>query len=278
MNKKNYSAIKKIFLYTILSIYGLITVLPLLWMGIISLKTSDEIFLKPFALPETLHFENYTKAWKLVNIGELMGNSIFVTTVATLIAILVSILASYALARIKFKLKFHIYIFFLFGIMIPVYTVMFPVFMLNKMLNLGDTYIALIGPYIAFSIPINILILVGFMKNIPTAIEESAFLDGAGLWKILISIVIPILKPAIATVAILNFLNNWNEFVLSLVLISKSTMKTLPVGIASIAGQYTSNYEIMAAGLMFAVVPVMLFYIILQKYIVEGMTAGAVKG
>lgn len=270
--------IKKVFVYIILIIQSAIALLPLLWMGLLSTKTTDEIYSDPFGIPAKLNIENYTEAWNMVNIGMLFRNSIFVTVMSVTVSLFISAMASYALARFRFKYQFHIYILFLLGMMIPIQAVMLPVFMMNKALNLSNTYFTLCGSYVAFSLPTNILILVGFIKGVPFEIEEAAFIDGASLWKTIFYIILPVLKPAMATVTILDFLSNWNEFSLALVLINNNNMKTLTVGLASIAGEYSSNYGIMAAGLMFALVPVLIIYIFLQKYIVEGMTAGAVKG
>ncbi|MDF2613754.1 MAG: carbohydrate transporter permease [Clostridia bacterium] len=270
--------IKKTLTYMFLIAFALLTIIPLAWMVLLSFKTSSEIFNAPFALPKAIQWQNYLKAWKVVGLGTLMKNSLFVTSVSTAITLFASTLCSYAIARIDFKWNFKLYFFLLFGLMIPVYIVMFPMFRLNQILNLSGSYISLIGPYVAFQIPTCTLIMVGFLRGIPKELEEAASIDGASLWRILFEVIFPVLKPAFATATILILLNNWNEFVLALVLITKNKMKTLPVGIAAISGQYNSNYEIMAAALIISVIPIIVVYLILKKNIIEGMTAGAVKG
>jgi raffinose/stachyose/melibiose transport system permease protein len=141
-----------------------------------------------------------------------------------------------------------------------------------------NTHIGLILPYIAFNLPITIFILVSFMKAFPKDIEESAVMDGCGVFRIFWSIILPMTKPALATVVILNFINNWNEFSYALVLINDEALKTLPLGLANFAGQYTTNYGAQMAGLTMAIIPTIVIYMLLEEHLVKGMTAGAVKG
>ena len=171
-----------------------------------------------------------------------------------------------------------IYTFFIFGLLIPIHATLVPMFILMRNLGLLDTPITLIFPYIAFHLPITIFILTSFMKAFPKDIEESAIMDGCGIFRVFWSIILPMSRPALATVVILNFIYNWNEFSFALVLINDPGLQTLPLGLANFAGQFTTNYGAQMAGLTMSLIPIVIFYFLLEKEIVQGMTAGAVKG
>jgi raffinose/stachyose/melibiose transport system permease protein len=167
---------------------------------------------------------------------------------------------------------------FMLGMVIPIHATLIPIFLLMQKIGLLDTRMSLILPYTAFHLSITVFILVGFMSTFPRDIEESAVMDGSGIFRIFWSIILPMTRPAIATVVILNFIYNWNEFLFALVLINDSALKTLPLGLANFAGKETTNQTLQMAALTMALVPIVLFYLALQKQLVQGMTAGAVKG
>ncbi|MBB5325742.1 raffinose/stachyose/melibiose transport system permease protein [Anoxybacillus tepidamans] len=276
--EKKQKNVKKTFIYFILMIYALVNTYPIIWMVINSFKNNIEFSKKPFSLPEVWQFENYKTAWKTAHLDTYLLNSIIVSVSAVILTVFLGALASYFLARFSFKWGKYIYTFFTFGMLIPVHATLVPLFLLMKNLGLLNTHVGLILPYIAFNLPITIFILVSFMKSFPLDIEESAIMDGCGVFRIFWHIILPMTRPALATVVILNFINNWNEFSFALVLVNDESLKTLPLGLANFAGQFTTNYGAQMAGLTLAIIPTIIIYVLLEEHLVKGMTAGAVKG
>jgi raffinose/stachyose/melibiose transport system permease protein len=269
---------KRPIIYAVLIIFAIVNAYPIIWMAINSFKSEKEFATNQFGLPGTFVFENYISAWETANLGILFTNSLFVTITATLLTVLIGAIASYFLSRFNFKLNKAAYVFFIFGMLIPIHATLVPMFILMRNLGLLNMPITLIFPYIAFHLPITIFILTSFMKAFPKDIEESAIMDGCGIFRIFWSIILPMSRPALATVVILNFIYNWNEFSFALVLINDPALQTLPLGLASFAGQFTTNYGAQMAGLTMSMIPILAFYLLLEKEIVNGMTAGAVKG
>lgn len=270
--------IARTIIYTLLGLFALVNVYPIVWMAINSLKSEQEFTVNQFGIPNEFILDNYANAWEIANLGVLFKNSIFVCVTATLVTVIIGALASYFLARFTFKFNKIMYTFFIFGLLIPIHATLVPMFILMKNLGLLNTEVTLLFPYIAFHLPITIFILTSFMKAFPKDIEESAIMDGAGIFRIFWSIILPMSRPAIATVVILNFIYNWNEFSFALVLINDPELQTLPLGLANFAGQFTTNYGAQMAGLTMSLVPIIIFYLFLEKEIVNGMTSGAVKG
>ncbi|WP_138418152.1 carbohydrate ABC transporter permease [Aquibacillus sediminis] len=269
---------KNPIIYTVLILFALVNAYPILWMVINSFKTSQDFANNQFGLPKEFTLENYFSAWQTANLGTLFTNSIFIVVTATALTVLIGAIASYFLSRFTFKMNKFVYTFFIFGMLIPIHSTLVPMFILMRNIGLLNTPITLIFPYIAFHLPITIFILTSFMKAFPKDIEESAIMDGCGIFRVFWSIILPMSRPALATVLILNFIYNWNEFSFALVLINDPELQTLPLGLASFAGQFTTNYGAQMAGLTMSLVPILAFYLFLEKDIVKGMTAGAVKG
>ncbi|QGH35999.1 ABC transporter permease subunit [Gracilibacillus salitolerans] len=269
---------KRSTIYLILLVFTIINAYPIFWMIMNSFKTGQEFSFDPFGLPDEWVFVNYVEAWVTANIGSYFFNSLFVGIVALLICILVGAFASYFLARFQFKGRNMLYGFFVVGLLVPIHATLVPMFILMQKLGFINTHLALIFPYVAFNLPITIFLLTSFMASFPKEIEESAIMDGCGAFRIFWSIILPMSRPALATAVILNFINNWNEFSFALVLINDDALSTLPLGLANFAGQYATNYTAQMAGLTMVLIPTILFYLIMEKQIVNGMTQGAVKG
>lgn len=269
---------KKTIIYLLLGVYALINAYPILWMFLNSFKDNMDFAKNPFGLPVQWMFENYKTAWETARLDTYFLNSVIVSVAAVIITVFAGALASYFLARFTYKWGKAMYGFFVFGMLIPIHATLVPMFILMKNIGLLNTHIGLILPYIAFNLPITIFILVSFMRAFPSDIEESAIMDGCGVFRIFWSIILPMTKPAIATVVILNFIHNWNEFSFALVLINDEALKTLPLGLANFAGQFTTNYGAQMAGLTIAIIPTIIIYMLLEEHLVKGMTAGAVKG
>ncbi|MBA2939113.1 carbohydrate ABC transporter permease [Paenibacillus sp. CGMCC 1.16610] len=270
--------IKHFIIYAFLILFAVINLLPLFWMVVDSFKSEQEYAANPFSLPTVLHFSNYAKAWEVANMGTYYKNSIIITAVSVIVTVLLGALASYFLSRFEFKLRGITYGIFLLGMLIPIHATLIPIFHIMQKLRLLDTSLSLILPYTAFHLSLTIFILEGFMRGFPKDMEESAVMDGCGVFRIFWYIILPITRPAMATVIILNFVYNWNEYLFALVLINSSELKTLPLGLANFVGIETASLTLQMAALTIALIPIILFYLILQKQLVNGMTAGAVKG
>ncbi|MEW4371547.1 carbohydrate ABC transporter permease [Paenibacillus kandeliae] len=268
----------KIVIYVFLSLFAIMNIVPLFWMVVGSFKTEQEHAMNPFSFPKRLQWDNYAQAWDVAHMDTYFLNSIIVTFAAMIITVLLGALASFFLARFRFRLRGPLYGLFLLGLLVPIHATLIPIFLIMQKLHLIDTYWSLILPYIAFHLSLTIAILEGFMKNLPKELEEAGIVDGCGIFRIFWHIVLPITRPALVTVIILNFIYNWNEYLFALVLITSSELKTLPLGLANFVGIETASFTLQMAALTIALIPIIIFYLLLQKQLVTGMTAGAVKG
>lgn len=275
---KKKSGLFQLFAYTFLSLFAIMNIVPLFWMVVNSFKKEQEYAVNPFSLPTNFQFSNYVEAWKVANMDVYFFNSILVTLVSLIVTVLLGALAAYFLSRFQFKLRGLTYSLFLLGMLVPIHATLIPIFLIMQKLHLIDTYFSLILPYTAFHLSLTVFILEGFMRGFPKDLEESGVVDGAGIYRIFWSIILPITRPALATVIILNFIYNWNEYLFALVLITSSELKTLPLGLANFVGIETASLTLQMAALTIALIPIIIFYLLLQKQLVAGMTAGAVKG
>lgn len=275
---KKKSGLFQLFAYTFLILFAIMNIVPLFWMVVNSFKKEQEYAANPFSLPTDFQFSNYVEAWKVANMDVYFFNSILVTLVSLIVTVLLGALAAYFLSRFQFKLRGLTYSLFLLGMLVPIHATLIPIFLIMQKLHLIDTYFSLILPYTAFHLSLTVFILEGFMRGFPKDLEESGVVDGAGIYRIFWSIILPITRPALATVIILNFIYNWNEYLFALVLITSSELKTLPLGLANFVGIETASLTLQMAALTIALIPIIIFYLLLQKQLVAGMTAGAVKG
>lgn len=267
--------------YIILTIIALAIIIPIIWILFISLKTNESLFIKPLAWPEKLHFENYLDTWKLLNLGQHFLNTFFVSVVALIINLTVSSVLAYLITCYKFKSKVKkvIYLYFIAGLAIPPYTALYPLFMGAQKLHIYNSLWTLSFIYAGWFLPVSMLIFVGFMKNIMRELIEAAAIDGCGFFGTFIRIVLPISKPAILTVAILNFIiHYWNEYILSNTLIADLAKKSINAALASQIGDFTIRYVTISSGIIIVLIPEIILLLFLQKYIISGLTMGAVKG
>ncbi|OBZ14229.1 sugar ABC transporter permease [Bacillus sp. FJAT-27264] len=261
-------------------IYFIVSVYPLVWMISYSLKNNDEIFsTNPFGLPTHFRFENYVTAWSQFNIPKYFINSIVVSSIATVFILLFALMFAFAVARLTWKFRNAVRIYMLVGMFIPLQVIMIPLAILVRDFHLSNTYGALIVPYVALGLPFSTMIFYGFMRGIPTEIEEAACMDGANIYRMFMQVIMPMVMPAIATVAIFQFLTNWNEFTLAYILISNEAMKTLPLGLLFFQGQYSTDWGGMGAVMTMASLPMIIVYLFFSEQVERAMTVGsAVKG
>ncbi|MCX7709505.1 MAG: carbohydrate ABC transporter permease [Clostridia bacterium] len=277
-NAKKIS-IGKILLYAFLGVFAFIQIYPFLWLVLFSLKSNNEIFGGNIAgLPEAFLWENYKTALVNGKVGLYFMNSVFVTAVTIVITSIISGMAAYAIERMKWKFSKVMLVMFLLGMMIPIHAALLPLFIFFAKIKQLNSYWSLILPYVGFAMPMAMYILVGFLKGIPKEMEESSLLDGCTIYGTFTRIIVPMLKPAIATVSIFTFLSAWNELMFANTFISKVQFKTLTVGLNNMVGQYTTQWGPVGAGLVIATLPTLIIYCFMSNEVQRSLITGAVKG
>jgi ABC-type glycerol-3-phosphate transport system permease component len=269
--------LSRIITYIIFILVFIAVIYPLFWMFYSSLKDQWQIFADPFALPQTIKFDNYINAWNVGDFNLYFLNSIIVTVPSVIGVLAVSSLAGYAFARFKFVGSRAFFIFFLIGIMVPPQAVIIPAFLIVSRLGLMNNFLALILTYLSWC-PVGIFILATFFRSLPEEIEDAAKVDGASAFDVFWRIALPLAKPALATVAIFYFVWVWNDFLYPLLYLQSDTMSTIPMGLMLFNGRYRTDWGMMTAALSIAVAVPLVFYMIFQDKFVRGLTAGALKG
>lgn len=271
----------KVFLglkYLVLGIFTIFCLYPIFWLSIASFKTNEQIHLDPWGFPTALQWDNYVYAIEKGHILQYFGNSVIIAVSAVFVAVILSCMASYAITRMEWKLAKLTMQIFLLGMMIPVYAMIIPLFSMFNKMGLLNSHLAVIIPHIAISFPMAIFIMSGFMGSIPRELEEAAVMDGANIFQIFFKIIVPISKSSIVTVAVVNFINVWNDLLLPQIFLMSPNKMTLPVGLTEFQGRYSTNYGPMIAAVIITIIPSIVVYVWLHKHIMEGMVAGAVKG
>lgn len=268
-----------VLLYSLLILVALLQILPLIWLLLFSLKNNQEVFdMAPFALPATPRWENYVKVWTEGNISLYFFNSVWITLVSVVFTVLFASLVTFAITRMRWKGRSLVLGLFMVGMMIPVHSTLIPLFSLFLKLHLTDHPLSVILSYIAFNMPITIMILLGFYYALPREVEEAAVMDGCSVHRIFFRIVLPMTASVIATTAIINMIYDWNEFIFVNTFISTDAYKTLTVGVQNFIGQYTTDWGAIGATLMISILPILIAFLVLSNRIVEGIAAGSVKG
>jgi raffinose/stachyose/melibiose transport system permease protein len=257
-----------------------LVVLPILWIVLLSFQPSDQILSDPFSM-RNLTLDNYRDAIATLPLVQMYKNTIVIATVAVTIGTTVSFMVSFALTRMVFRrpgLQTTLLFYFLAGLAVPVYVLLFPVYRLDLALGIFGTYAAVILPYAVVSIPFNTLLLTGFLRGMPGELEEAAVIDGAGLFRLCWSVVVPVMRPILATVVIFNVVYVFNEFPFVSVLINDPDLATVSLAVSKFQGQYSVNYGGMMAAATLVLLPQLAIYAVLQRQVIAGLTAGAVKG
>lgn len=257
-----------------------IILLPILWIVLLSFQPSDRILSAPWSL-DGLTLDNYAQAMETLPLVRMYANTIFVAVVSVTVGAVISFMSAFALTRMVFRhrriqstLRFYL----LAGLAVPVYVLLFPIYRIVLELNLFGTWASLILPYIAVTIPFNTLLLTGFLREFPGELEEAAIMDGAGLLRLCTSVVLPVMKPVLATIFIFNIVYVFNEFPFVSILINNPDMATVSLAVSKFQGQYSVNYGGMMAAATLVLIPQVLIYMVFQKQVIAGLTAGAVKG
>lgn len=265
--------------HTMLTIWSLIVILPLLWTIMTSFKTTSEIFASPFSLPAHWNFDNYTKAWTTAGIGSYFFNSVVVVGCALIITMVFGAMCAYVLARFQFPGSRAIYYLMLAGLTFPIFLAIVPLFFILKGIGLLNTLPGLIVTYAAFALPFTVFFLFSFFKALPNQIAEAAAMDGAGEWRTFFQVMLPMVKPGLATVAILNFVGLWNQFLLPVALNSDVKNYVLTQGMAAFASQagYAIDFGALFAAVVITVVPVLIIYVIFQRQLQGSVSQGTFK-
>ncbi len=265
-----------VVIHFLLILAVIFALLPVVLAFLASFKSLFDFYDNPLGLPAKWEWHNYTSVWREAHIAEYARNSVIVTFISVPVIVFLSCLAGYGLTRYHFRFSRTIYLYFLAGLMIPIQLTILPSLLQMKSLHLVNTHAGLITLYTALGLPFSVFLMAGFMNTLPGELAEAARLDGAGEFRAFWDVVVPLTKPALATVAILNGVSIWNEFFLALIL-SPGT-PTLQVGINNLRGYYSTEWGYIFAGVMVAALPVILAYVLLTKQFIRGLTAGALKG
>ena len=270
---------KKPLLWAVLILVAVVQIFPLIWLADFSLASSNEMFTSGLlVIPKKIQWGNYVKAFIDGHFLLYLKNSILINGLAVILVLLVSIMAGFACRRLNWKLRGLVKTLLLMGMMIPIHATLLPNYKIFNQLGLTDTIWALLIPYVAFSLPQGLFLMSSFMESIPVELEEAAVMDGCGIYRIVFRIITPMMKSSIATVSIMTFLNNWNEFMMASTYLSSPKWKTLPFSVLEFTGQYSSNYAVQFAAMALTAAPAVIVYILLNKHITKGVAMGAVKG
>ncbi|HEY5583521.1 MAG TPA: carbohydrate ABC transporter permease [Ruminiclostridium sp.] len=282
-NNNNIAKVKtritKSIIWMIMILFAIVQFFPLVWVINFSLTKDSQVFASNIlVMPKPPQWGNYALAWINGAILKNTLNSLMVVTVTIVLTVLISLTLGYGFTRMRWKLSQTTLTIVLLGMMIPIHTTLLPNFLIFQKAGILDTSLALIIPYVAFSIPLGVFIMTGFMYSIPVALEEAAVMDGCGVMRIIFQIVFPITKAATATICVMTFINNWNEFIMAATFLSSSKWKTLPFSVYEFAGQYVSRYAVQFAVMVLSALPALIVYAFLNEQITKGVTFGAVKG
>lgn len=264
-------------MHIFLGINAVIMLYPIIMMALSGFKTNKEIFSAPFALPQSFSFDNFAVIWNETDVPRYFINSTIVTGLSVALLLMVGTMAAYALSRYKFRGNIMISLFFLSGLMLPLRLAIIPLFIQLKAMGLIDNLLGLICIYTAMSLPATVFIITGFLRSLPSELEDSARMDGASEFRIMVEIMVPLITPAMVIAGIYNAVPIWNDFFFPLIFIQSPEWKTLAQGLTSFFGEYSINYGVLYAGLTLAALPIMLVFIIQSRRFIAGMTAGAIK-
>lgn len=268
----------KSLLGIILIIYAVSIFFPILLMLLTSLKGNREIFTNPYGLPHIFNLDNYIKLIKISNYLVYFKNSIIVAVTSIFLILIISSLASFVIAKYRFMGNRFLYFYFIAGLIIPIKLGTIGILKTMITLHLFDNIVSLVIVNVAMGIPFGVFVLTDFIRMIPEELSNSARIDGCSEPKIFYKIIVPLIRPALAAVAIINFIPIWNDFWFPLVLIRSDNIKTVPLATALLYGQYETNFGLIFAVLSMASLPVIIFYLILSRQFIKGLTAGALKG
>jgi raffinose/stachyose/melibiose transport system permease protein len=269
-----------VFMNLILWIFSLSCIFPIIWMIYSSLKEKRVFNADIIGLPKNPTLVNYIRI--LTNsdyhLGASMLNSVRTTGLSIIMIVGFSFIVGYILARVHFKLNRVLYVMFLMGMLIPIHSLLVPIYVVFQKCGISNKWFTLLFPYVSFGLPMGIFLVEGYVKTIPVSLEEAAAIDGSSFSHTLWTIIFPICKPILVTVAIIQVFSCWNEFSFALVLIKDVSLQTVPLALTQFKGQFASDYPKQMAAMLITMAPIVVLYFVFSKQIIKGMVAGAVKG
>ena len=265
--------------HAVLIIWALVTAIPVLWVLMSSLKTDNEIFVDSWRPPASLQFNNYARAWTESQFSVYFFNSFLVVSAATLIVMVLGAMMSYCLARYTFRGRAILNLAFIGAMAVPIFLAVVPLFGVMKQLGLLNTYHGLIAVYVAYAMPFTVFFLTGFFATLPKELTEAAFVDGAGHYRTFLFVMLPLARPGLISIGIFNALGMWNQYLIPLFLNNDQSKYLVTQGLAKMAADagYAADFSGLFAGLIIGMLPVLVLYLVFQKQIQSGMTAGALK-
>lgn len=275
---KANSTNRSILTTIIAGIISLSVLFPLLWVISTSLKDREAIIRDPLGLPTEYHWDNYARAWEIGNFSTYFANSVIVLIPTVAAILILSLLAAYGFAMFSFRGKNTIFMVFIAGMTIPLGILIIPLFYQMVELKLINTLWALILPQTAISLPFGILLLRGFIQDLPKEILDAARIDGCGEMGLLVRIVTPLSQPALQALMVFMVVWNWNQFLLPMILIQRESARTLPLGLSLFMGRYGSDHSLLMAGATISFIPVVIIYVIFQRHFIKGIAVGALNG
>ncbi|WP_218619205.1 carbohydrate ABC transporter permease [Paenibacillus sp. P46E] len=250
---------------------------PIIWLVLSSFRENREIFSAPFALPEKVNLQNWSEAWNVGNMSTYAKNSVIVTTLTVAGILLFASLAAFAFSKLRFRGSGFLMLLFMFGLFMPLQSFFIAQSYIFEHLNLKDSYLGLILPYIGTGLPLAVLLLKAYLDAVPGELMEAARMDGCGDWLMYWRIILPLLVPNMATVGIFSALNAWNELLLAMLYIQNDALKTIPVGLLAFSSRYMTDYKLLFSALAIITLPMIVVYLFFHRYIVAGLTEGALK-
>jgi raffinose/stachyose/melibiose transport system permease protein len=278
MGNEIFNKIYYYFKWIIIIIFVIYAVFPFLWLVLTSLKTNAELLDNPFSLPNKFQFKNYKEAVSSAGLGQLILNSLIISSIATFINIIFSSMFAYSISRHNFFGGNFLFLMVVSGILVPLNALIIPYFAIINYLNLYDTRIGLILVYCAVGLPVSIYILTEFFKSIPKEIEEAAVVDGCNFLQRYTKIMLPLSVPGLMTAGTFQFILCWNEFIYAMLLTSSKNIRTIQFGISYFTNEFFSDYVSMFAAIVISIIPSIAVFILFQERVITGLTAGAVKG
>ncbi|QUI25690.1 carbohydrate ABC transporter permease [Vallitalea pronyensis] len=275
--KTSKQQVLKIMLHIFLILLVINILLPMIWLLMNSLKTNNELFKDSLALPSKWLFSNYAQAWG-TGLFAYFKNSLIVSSISLMFIIIISASLAYGLTRFQVVGSNVIFFIVLGGMALSEQVALVPLYKMLQTLNLYNTYLAVILPYIAFRVPFTVFLMRAYFLSIPKELEEAAYIDGYNSFQIFYKIIVPISKPIFASCAIINLKFVWNEFLFANVFLESKAIMTIPIGLMTFSGDMRSNYTVMLAGIVIASIPMILIFLLMQKQFVRGLTTGSVKG
>jgi raffinose/stachyose/melibiose transport system permease protein len=267
-----------VFATVLLLFFAVVWLMPFLTIVLSATRSQGDLISRGvFSLPKSIRWENFVDAWNTGGFTDYFKNSLLLIIFKVPLGLLIASLAAYPLAKMRFKGSGVIFIYFLIGLAVPVQVTLQPLLVMMKNLGIANSLAALLPPYLAFGLPFQIFVMRGFFRLLPNELIEAVRVDGGSEMTIFFRIMLPLSLPPLATLAIIDALATWNEFLIALVLISGKASRTVPVGLLQFQGEYSSQYTLLMAGVLISIIPVLIIFVFLQRYFVAGLTGG-VKG